>query len=120
MKLQSHKDLIVWQRSIELVKVVYDISKCLPRTEVYGLCNQMQRAAVSIPSNIAEGYARKGTNEYVHFLSISCGSAAELETQLIIVNQEYLSVKTSEAERLLAEVQKMLSSLMSKLKTTKS
>ena len=95
---------------------VYAISKQLPKSELYGLVSQMQRASVSIPSNITEGYARKGTGEYIQFLSVAYGSAAELETQLIIVNQEYVKVGTEEARVLLAEVQKMLYSLMKKLK----
>ena len=73
VKLQSYKELEVWKRSMTLVNAVYDITKSLPRTEQFGLVSQMQRAAVSIPSNIAEGYARKGTVEYVNFLSMSYG-----------------------------------------------
>lgn len=116
MKLTSHKDLVVWQRGMSLVKAVYEITKQLPRSEIYGLTSQMQRAAVSIPSNIAEGYERKGTAEYLRFLSIAYGSSAELETQLMIVRQQYKAIKIEETEQLLIEVQKMLYSIMAKLR----
>ena len=117
MKLQSYKDLKVWQRSLSLVREVYIISKKLPDSEKYGLCSQLQRASVSIPSNIAEGYARKGTAEYLRFLSMAYGSSAELETQLTIINQEYKHVVTNNAQMLLSEVQRMLFSLMERLKS---
>lgn len=116
MKLRSYKDLEVWKRSISLVKEVYSITKELPKYEQYGIISQAQRAAVSIPSNIAEGYARRGTGEYRRFLSMAYGSAAELETQLIIINQEYEDIETVTAQSLLDEVQKMLYALMVKLK----
>ena len=115
MKLTSYKDLEVWKRSISLVNEVYSISRQLPKSEIYGLCSQIQRSAISIPSNIAEGYARRGTGEYIRFLSIAFGSSAELETQLIIINQQYPDINLNEANSLLSEVQKMLYSLMKKL-----
>jgi four helix bundle protein len=114
-KLQSYKDLEVWKRSLTLVKNVYIIARELPKFEQFGLTSQIQRSAVSIPSNIAEGYARKGTGDYIRFLSIAYGSAAELETQLIIINQEYSEILTENAQKCLVEVQKMLYSLMAKL-----
>jgi len=79
-----HKDLDVWKLGIELVAQIYKITSHFPATEKFGLTSQMQRAAVSIPSNIAEGAARNSEKEYIHFLYISLGSLAELETQLII------------------------------------
>jgi four helix bundle protein len=115
VKLQSYKDLEVWKRSIELVDEVYSIVKKMPKTEQYGLISQIQRAAISIPSNIAEGYARKGTKEYLRFLSVAYGSAAELETQLIIIGQQYESLSITNAQNLLYETQKMLYSIMEKL-----
>jgi four helix bundle protein len=84
MYVESFKHLIVWQRAIELVKEVYRITDGLPKSEMYGLVSQMRRSAVSIPSNIAEGKKRKTKNDFLHFLRIADGSAAELETQVII------------------------------------
>ena len=82
--VSSYRDLTVWQRAMELVERIFLLTPKLPREQVYGLSAQMQRAVVSVPSNIAEGHARKSTREYLHFLSISLGSLAELETQLIL------------------------------------
>ena len=79
-----HKDLDVWKLGIELVTKIYEITSRFPTTEQFGLTSQMQRAAVSVPSNIAEGAARNSEKEYIHFLYISLGSLTELETQLII------------------------------------
>ena len=79
-----HKDLDVWKLGIELVTKIYEITSHFPTTEQFGLTSQMQRAAVSVPSNIAEGAARNSEKEYIHFLYISLGSLTELETQLII------------------------------------
>jgi len=90
VKAASYKDLLVWQKGIELVKGVYKITKCFPSDEKFGLVSQMRRAAVSVPSNLAEGQARKSTREFVQFVSQSEGSLAELDTQLIIaVELEY-------------------------------
>lgn len=82
-----HKDLDVWKLGIELVTKIYEITSNFPTTEQFGLTSQMQRAAISMPSNIAEGAARNSEKEYIHFLYISLGSLAELETQLIISNK---------------------------------
>ncbi len=116
MRLNSYKDLEVWKRSMSLVGEIYVLTVRLPRSEQFGLISQVQRSAVSIPSNIAEGYARRSTGEYLRFLSMAFGSAAELDTQLIITKQEYPHVETKRAEALLSEVQKMLYVLMNKLK----
>ena len=83
----SYKELIVWQKAMSLVEEVYRIAKNLPREETYVLSDQMKRAAVSIPSNIAEGHVRKTIKEYVNFLSIARGSNAELQTQMIICHR---------------------------------
>lgn len=115
MYLQSYKELIVWQRSIELVKEVYRNTNQLPKIEQYALSNQMRRAVVSIPSNIAEGYKRKNLGEYLHFLSIADASAAELETQVIIASDLYKDVDFNKTTMLLEEVQKMLISMIKKL-----
>ena len=84
--INSYQDLNVWQKSMELARVVYGLVKFLPREEVYGLSDQMRRAVVSIPSNIAEGYYRNSTRDYIRFLSIAKGSLGEIETQLFLCN----------------------------------
>lgn len=85
--LKSYKELIVWQRSIELVEEIFILTGNFPKSELYGIVSQIRRAAISIPSNIAEGYGRKSTKEYSQFYSIAYGSALELETQLIIAKK---------------------------------
>jgi four helix bundle protein len=117
MTTQSFKDLIVWQKSMQLVNEVYLITKNLPKMEVYGLSSQMRRAAISIPSNIAEGYKRGHRAEYIQFLKIAEASAAELETQLILAEQLYNYCETTNANSLLNEVQRLLFSIVRKLKT---
>ena len=90
--INSHKDLQIWIRSIALVSEIYKVTKKFPDDEKYGLSIQIRRAAVSIPSNIAEGSARKSNKELANFLNISMGSLSELDTQLIISkNLNYLS-----------------------------
>ncbi|MBZ9787860.1 four helix bundle protein [Psychroflexus sp. CAK57W] len=92
----NHKDLDVWKESIELVSLIYKITKDFPKTEVYGLTGQIRRSAVSIPSNIAEGSGRNNWKELHYFVGIANGSASELETQLIIAdNLEFLSEEYS-------------------------
>lgn len=87
-----HKNLTVWKKRIELVKLIYLNTKSYPKEELFGLVSQIRRSVVSIPSNIAEGYGRGSKKECEHFLYIALGSASELETQLIISNElEYLS-----------------------------
>ena len=81
---QNYKDLIVWQKGIELAKLIYKVTRKFPTEEKFGLVAQMRRAAVSIPSNIAEGQARRTTGEFVQFVSHAEGSAAELDTQIIL------------------------------------
>lgn len=115
MKLESYKQLKVWQKSIELVKEIYKITDKFSKSELYGLTSQMRRAAVSIPSNIAEGYKRRNLGEYIQFLSIADASAAELETQIIISKDLYSEISFANAEILLEEVQKMLFALIKKL-----
>ena len=82
--MKSYRDLTVWQRSMQLVKAVYELTEAFPSQEQFGLTSQMRRSAVSIPSNIAEGFARKSRGEYARFVDIAYGSAAKLETQLDI------------------------------------
>lgn len=78
--INSYKDLIVWQKSFDLVRQIYQLTDNFPKMEIYGLTSQMRRAAISIPSNIAEGFVRKHTKEFSQFVSIAFGSGAELET----------------------------------------
>ena len=114
--LKSYKELMVWQKSIELVVEIYKLTEKYPKQELFGLVNQMRRAVISIPSNIAEGYQRKGLGEYINFLSIASGSAAELDTQIIISKKIYKNENYNKSEILLVEIQKMLAILMQKLK----
>ena len=117
-----YKDLNTWQKAIDLTAEIYRLTKNLPKDELYGLTNQMRRAAVSIPSNIAEGNARFSTKEYLRFLSIARGSIAEVETQLLIcVRLEYLSQQDIEtALSLLNETGRMLNSMIKKLREKES
>jgi four helix bundle protein len=115
MHLKSYKELKVWQKAIELVKETYKVSRQFPRNETYGLSIQMRRAAVSIPSNIAEGQLRKNLKEYLQFLRIAYSSTAELETQVIIAKDLYSKIDYNKLENLLLEVQKMLNAMISKL-----
>lgn len=110
----SFKDLIVWQKSMELSKNVYLICQRLPKDELYGLSSQIKRSAVSIPSNIAEGNKRGTTKEYRQFLKIASGSAAELETQLLLLESIY-NVDCQKEISLLNEVQKILTVIIRKL-----
>ena len=115
MKINSYKELIVWQKSIALVKLIYVLKRKLPKSELYALVSQMTRAAISIPSNIAEGFGRHNIKEYVQFLYISLASCFELETQLIITKENY-NINVEKELSLLDEIIRMLYSLISKLK----
>jgi four helix bundle protein len=97
-KIKSFKDLQVWKVSMDLVTEIYKTTDKFPKTEVYGLTNQIRRSSVSVPSNIAEGSGRKNTKEYLYFLYVSKGSLAELETQIEISRRlGYLSVNENES-----------------------
>lgn len=114
----THKDLIVWQMSMDIAVDIYYITRNFPKTEEFGLISQMRRAVVSIPSNIAEGYGRGSRKELKHFLEISSGSASELETQLLICKRVEL-IQAEIADELcekLKRILKMLSSLISRCK----
>jgi len=117
MKIKSFRDLEIWRRSICLVEQIYKITQNFPKEEAYGLTSQIRRAAVSIPSNIAEGFARFYNKEYKQFLFVALGSAAEVSTQLTIAaNLDYL--KEEKFVVLLGEVEqisKMTMSLIKKL-----
>lgn len=116
MYVASYKELIVWQKSMLLAKHVYRLTEELPKIERYGLVSQMRRSAVSIPSNIAEGWKRKGLGEYLYFLSVADGSAAELETQILLVRDIYPRFDAASVSSGLEEVQKMLITMIKKLK----
>lgn len=117
-KIRTFRDLIVWQKAMLLVTAVYKITKNFPDEEKYGLVSQLRRCAVSIPSNMAEGYGRNATNDYVRFLNISMSSLYELQTQLeISMNLDYLSNDIFYAlEADSREIERMLSSLIRKIK----
>lgn len=116
-RVQSYKELILWQKSMLAVNQVYSVVKKLPKEELYGLTLQIRRSAVSIPSNIAEGQTRNHTNEFIQFLSIANGSRAELETQLILCIQlGYLhEEEIKEILGSLAEIGKMIHKLIFRL-----
>ena len=115
--IKNHKDLLVWQKAMGLVVQVYALTKTLPKEETYGLSDQMRRAAVSIPSNIAEGHQRGSDKELSHFLYIALGSSAELETQLLLCNRLGMgaSEALTEALNTNVEVGKMLNAFLKKL-----
>ncbi len=112
--MKSHKDLDVWKRSVQLVTSIYEVTKVFPKEEMYGLTNQIRRAAVSIPSNIAEGAARNHSKEFMQFLYIALGSMSELETQILIgENLKYfLTVDSEKIQNELSEIRKMILGLI--------
>ena len=115
---KSYKDLVVWQKSMDVVQMVYNATKSMPKEEMYSLTDQIKRAAVSIPSNIAEGQSRNSVKEFIQFLAIANGSKAELETQIIIA-QRLGYIGNDEAQEILSEiseVSRMLASLVKYLK----
>ncbi|MBK5209130.1 MAG: four helix bundle protein [Flavobacteriaceae bacterium] len=112
--IKSYKDLLIWQKGIEIVKETYLLCENLPDKEVYGLQSQMKRAAVSIPSNIAEGYGRNYTQNYIQFIKIARGSLLELETQVIISKELDLinENQSSKILNLIIEENKMLNAFI--------
>jgi four helix bundle protein len=121
VKVNSYRDLIVWQLAMRLTESVYRITGTFPNKETYALANQLQRAAVSIPSNIAEGHARSSTKDYLRFISIAMGSLAELETQMELsarleyIDQPKLGELLATADELGRMLQGLRKSLQSKL-----
>ena len=116
---KDYKELIVWQKAMDLVVEVYQLVKLLPREEMYALSDQMRRAVISIPSNIAEGQARNSSKEFIQFLSIAKGSNAEIQTQLLICTKlRYLNEEQiSNAINLSYEVGRMIHAITQKLTT---
>ena len=117
--MNTHKDLIVWQKGIELVKNIYLLTNTFPNSEQFGLVAQMRRCVISIPSNIAEGCGRNSDKELIHFLYVALGSSSELETQIIISVELNFSEneKATECLNLLNEIIKMITSLIKSIKT---
>jgi len=110
--MATHKELEVWKLGIDLVEKIYLLTKGFPKEEIYGLTSQLRRAGTSIPSNIAEGAARKNTKEYIQFLHIALGSLSELETQLIISQR----LKYLDSDIIFEEVEKLRRKLLNLIK----
>ncbi len=117
MVIKNYKDLSVWQKSMDLAVLIYQTVRLLPKEELYGLSDQMRRAVVSIPSNIAEGNQRKSTKDNIRFLNIARGSLGELETQIMLCERlGYLKQdKTELLLNLCAEIGRMLNGLINNL-----
>lgn len=115
--IHSHQDLIVWQKAMDLVILIYERTEEFPREEIYGLTSQMRRSAVSIPSNIAEGRHRGSKKDFVQFLRVASASSSELETQLAIAKrlEKMKNLDYKKIDELLKEVQKMLTAMIVKL-----
>ena len=114
MALKTYRELTVWQKAMDLVEVIYLLAKQFPKEEIYALGSQIKRAAVSVPSNIAEGYGRSHRGDYLHHLSMARGSLMEVGTQLdIALRLKYLTPESSkQAQALLLEVEKMLTCMI--------
>jgi four helix bundle protein len=120
--IQSYKDLIIWQKGIEIVAFVYQLIHEFPKEEMYALSSQIKRSAVSIPSNIAEGYGRKSTQSYIHFVKIARGSLYELETQLLVAEKlGFVSSKNlyDDIMNQITAESKMINSFLNKLESSK-
>lgn len=116
MSLQHYRQLIAWQKAMELVSAVYEITQSFPKEETYGLISQIRRAAVSVPSNIAEGQGRDSTKEFLHHLSIAYGSLMEVETQILIAqNLNYLGSSDAILDKA-AETGRLINGLARSLK----
>ena len=120
--MNSYRDLVVWQKSMEMVRFIYQLTNTFPKEELYSLTSQVRRSAVSIPSNIAEGYGRQHRLEYIRFLQIARGSLFELQTQMeLAIMIGYLKREELITVDLLSvEIEKMLNSLIGKLTASKS
>ena len=121
--INSYKDLLIWQKGIDIAINLYELVEDFPKEEMYALTSQLKRASISISSNIAEGYGRNSTQSYIHFLCISRCSLFELETQLIIANRlKFIKNETlfSELMNQIIEESKMINSFINKLESSKS
>jgi four helix bundle protein len=113
-KIKNFKDLKIWQKGMELSKIIYQITNTFPAKETYGIVSQMRRSAISIPSNIAEGFMRRHNKEYKQFPYIALGSLAELETQ-IILSEELMFLKKEQSKDIqdnINEINKMITGLI--------
>jgi four helix bundle protein len=115
LEIKSHKDLKVWQESMDLVVEIYKLTKFFPKEEQFGLTSQMRRSSISIPSNIAEGAGRKGSKEFNRFLYIALGSLAEIETQLEIAYRLNYIENNSEINEKIIYIRRMLTKLIKSL-----
>lgn len=115
--MATYKELIVWQKAYTLSLEIYKATKKFPKEELYGITNQLRRASISIPSNIAEGNVRNSRKEYLQFLYIALGSSAEIETQISIAKDlEYISLDTFlKLHSLIEEIMKMINGIIKKL-----
>lgn len=116
--MKTYRELIVWQKSMVLVNEIYKVSRSFPNDENFGLTSQLRRSAVSVPSNVAEGYGRNSLNDYIRFLNISVGSLYEMKTQIeIAFNLKYVGKSNfEELHNNTKEIERMMSSLIRKLK----
>lgn len=121
-EIKSYKDLLIWQKGIDIVCMTYKLASSFPKDELYALSSQIKRSSVSIPSNIAEGYGRQSTQSYIQFIKIARGSLCELETQLLVaskldfINDEKLFLELSDQ---ITEESKMINSFINKLELSK-
>ena len=117
MRIKSYRDLLAWQKAMMLVEEVYTMTKGFPKEELYGLTQQLRRAAISVPSNIAEGHSRSGSREFAHRLSIACGSLSEVETQMEIARRlGYITAEQSgKFEEMASETGRILQGLLNSL-----
>jgi len=113
--MKDHKDLDVWNKAMDLVENIYTCTKDFPKEEVYGLSSQIKRAAVSVPSNIAEGAGRKGTKEFIQFLYISMGSLSEVETQILLAKRLNFIDNINEITQDITKIKQMLNGLINYL-----
>jgi four helix bundle protein len=117
MSIKDYRELIVWQKAMDLVEKIYHITRTFPREEIYGLTSQIRRAAVSIPSNIAEGNGRNTTRDYIYFLGVAYGSVKEVETQVLIAERlQYVnSTSSTELVNMTGEIARLISGLTNSL-----
>ncbi len=117
MAARNYSDLIAWQKAMDLVELIYKATAGFPKEEIYGLTNQLRRAAVSVPSNIAEGQGRGAANDFRRFLAISYGSLREVETQILIAKRLHLltDAQTAKALNLAGEVGRLINGLSNSL-----
>jgi len=117
-KILSYRDLEVWENGVKLAKDIYRLTEAFPNHELYALTSQLRRASVSVPSNIAEGFVRNSTKEFIYFLFISLGSLAEIETQIeIAIELNYTNIaKTEELKNFIQVLMKQIRTLINSLK----